>query len=281
MMTAVAAEGGAMTPLTRDIGAPLHHQIAAVLRSAIASGRYGPSDYLPGETTLMEMFGVSRATVRRALSTLEAEHLVDRRPGKGTRVLEPAARTPIQEHLRQIERCTRHTTVDVLEFGPALAPCEATRALGLPGGSRTLKIVRLRRHGDLPLRHLTNFIEPAVGERLTRTDVQKGTLTRALGRIGHTVHRAEDEVGATLADPLVAGALQVRVGDPLLEMARTMYGADGEPIAFQWTLVPPDRFRLRIVISGGAVSSVSDYCVFAPLAAEPERGEAGVRRAGA
>lgn len=40
------------------------------------------------EETLVEMFGVARATVRRALAELEAEQLVQRRHGTGTFVRE-------------------------------------------------------------------------------------------------------------------------------------------------------------------------------------------------
>ena len=264
-----------MSGVTRELGAPLHHQISTVLRSGIASGRYSPGDYLPGETSLMDMFGVSRATVRRALSTLETERLIDRRPGKGTCVLTPTVTAPIREHLRQIERGARGTTVEILDFGPAVAPHEATRALRLPDGIRTLRIVRVRRRDEIPLRHMTNYLDPLIGERLTQADVQHGTLIQALARIGRTVGRAEDEVSATLADPLAAAALEVRVGDPLLEMARTMYDAGGLPLAFQWTLVPPSRFRLRIVISDAGerpVSPAGDYGVFGPLPAGPGAG---------
>lgn len=51
----------------------------------------------------------------------------------------------------------------------------------------------------------------------------------SLGRAGRPVHRADDEVGATLADPVVADAPKVRIGDPLLEMTRTMFDRSGKP----------------------------------------------------
>jgi GntR family transcriptional regulator len=249
----VADQVGAVTSLGRELGTPLHHQLSCVLRSAIGSGRYDPGDYLPGETTLMEMYGVSRATVRRALLTLESQRLVDRRAGKGTRVLghRPAAMAmPIEEHLRLIEKGAKNTTVELLGYEHVPAPGEAARALRLASGSPVLKIVRVRRRGDLPLRHITNYLDPAIGDQLARDDLGLTTLVEALRRIGRLVHRAEDEVGATLADPATASALGLQIGDPLLEMARIMFDRDGTPLAFQWTLVPPDRFRLRLSIGG-------------------------------
>jgi DNA-binding GntR family transcriptional regulator len=96
-----------------------------------------------------------------------------------------------------------------------------------------------------------------IGDQLARDDLGRITHVEALRRIGRPVHRAEDEVGATLADPATASALGLHIGDPLLEMARIMLDRDGTPLAFEWTLVPPDRFRLRLAIGGDGDRPVS------------------------
>lgn len=253
--------------IRREVGAPLHHQISVVLRSGIASGRYSPGSYLPGENVLMEMYDVSRATVRRALDTLEDEGLIDRLPGKGTRVLDVAVNVSIAGHLPAIERATRDTTVELLEWGPTAVPREAALALMIPEGTRCLKIVRLRSHDGMPLRHMTSYVPSDAGDLLDREQLSGGTLPAALEGIGRPVVRAEDEVGAALADPVLAAALAVKVGDPLLEVTRTMYDPDRRPLAYQWTLIPPTRHRLRLLIHGShhqPVTSIADYSVFAP-----------------
>jgi GntR family transcriptional regulator len=223
----------------------------------------------------MDMYSVSRATVRRALLTLESQRLVDRRAGKGTRVLghrPTAIAMPIEEHLRLIEKGAKNTTVELLGYDHVPAPREVARALRLTSGSSVLKIVRVRRRGSLPLRHITNYLDPPIGGRLARADLGRMTLVEALRRTGLGVHRAEDEVGATLADPATASALGLQIGDPLLEIARVMFDRDGTPLAFQWTLVPPDRFKLRLAVGGDEdrpVSALTDYGPFAPLAPDP------------
>jgi GntR family transcriptional regulator len=178
---------------------------------------------------------------------------------------------PIEEHLRLIEKGAANTTVELLGYEHVPAPREAARALRLTSGSPVLKIVRVRRRGALPLRHITNYLDPPTGDQLARDDLGRITLVEALRRTGRPVHRAEDEVGATLADPATASALGLHIGDPLLEMARIMFDRDGTPLAFQWTLVPPDRFRLRLAIGGEdrPVSALTDYGPFAPLDPDP------------
>ncbi|MFW5924595.1 MAG: FadR/GntR family transcriptional regulator [Myxococcota bacterium] len=58
------------------------------LRGDILSGRLAPGVALPGERDLSERLGVSRLTLRSALSRLQAEGLVQAVHGSGTRVLD-------------------------------------------------------------------------------------------------------------------------------------------------------------------------------------------------
>jgi GntR family transcriptional regulator, transcriptional repressor for pyruvate dehydrogenase complex len=54
----------------------------------IADGRLRPGDRIPAERELAQELNVSRASLRQALHELEMRGLIDRRPGRGTVVLE-------------------------------------------------------------------------------------------------------------------------------------------------------------------------------------------------
>ncbi|MGK5529667.1 GntR family transcriptional regulator [Streptomyces sp. URMC 129] len=58
-------------------------QIARALRERIASGALPPGELLPSEATLSAEFRVARNTLRRALSVLETEGLIESLPGRG------------------------------------------------------------------------------------------------------------------------------------------------------------------------------------------------------
>ncbi|MGV9554719.1 GntR family transcriptional regulator [Streptomyces sp. NPDC003522] len=62
----------------------LYQQVAAAIREAILSGEYEPGAPLPSEAQLMDLYKVSRPTVRNAVSALRAEGLIDVRHGKGS-----------------------------------------------------------------------------------------------------------------------------------------------------------------------------------------------------
>jgi GntR family transcriptional regulator len=61
----------------------LHEEIADELREMINSGEYEPGERLPTEPELESHFQVSRSTIRRAISTLTHEGLIQLQPGRG------------------------------------------------------------------------------------------------------------------------------------------------------------------------------------------------------
>jgi GntR family transcriptional regulator, transcriptional repressor for pyruvate dehydrogenase complex len=65
--------------------------IASYIRGQVVRGELKTGDSLPPETVLMEMFGVSRPTLREAFRILEAESLITVRRGArgGARVVSP------------------------------------------------------------------------------------------------------------------------------------------------------------------------------------------------
>lgn len=236
--------------LTRNQGASLHHQIMLVLRSQIHAGQLAHGTLVPGETHLMSQYGVSRATVRRALLTLEGEGLIERRQGKGTRVTYHPVREAgnLVHDIHRIETLAARTTVRVLSFDWVLPTAEAQAGLGIAPEDKALRIVRVRFADDTPLRYIVNFVPAQLGEKMRRKQFEKSTLLAVLKRLGHEPHRFDDTIGAVAADPDLARALEVKIGAPLIELSRLICGPARAPLAYQWTVIPPGRGKLRTSI---------------------------------
>ncbi|WP_159593807.1 phosphonate metabolism transcriptional regulator PhnF [Chelativorans xinjiangense] len=73
-------------------------QVGDALMREIDQGLLGPGDKLPAEFDLAERFGVARQTVRRALSHLRSEGVIDVQLGRGTFVSERVFEYRIAAH---------------------------------------------------------------------------------------------------------------------------------------------------------------------------------------
>lgn len=106
--------------------ASLPDQIYARMVEAILRGDFADSRRLPAESELATQFGVSRPTVRVALSRLRADGIIESRRGSGSQVLRapgsPVSTLPPIRNLADIERYYEFRTC--VEAGAAAAAAE-------------------------------------------------------------------------------------------------------------------------------------------------------------
>ena len=87
---------------------PLHEQVAAAVRRAIAEGEASSGERLPPAKDLAAVLGVNANTVFRALRTLRDEGLVEFRRGRGVSVTGIAQRrSPVLAKARELVEVAR------------------------------------------------------------------------------------------------------------------------------------------------------------------------------
>ncbi len=87
---------------------PLHEQVAAAIRRAIAEGEARPGERLPPVRDLAAVLGVNANTAFRALRTLREEGLVEFRRGRGVSVTGIAPqRSPVVAKARELVAVAR------------------------------------------------------------------------------------------------------------------------------------------------------------------------------
>ncbi|MGW9439240.1 GntR family transcriptional regulator [Streptomyces sp. NPDC055607] len=74
--------------------------IAEALRERFASD--SETAVIPSEASLMDMYGVSRNTIRRALKTLQSEGILESSPGVGWRVLREGDSKPLADRVKGV-----------------------------------------------------------------------------------------------------------------------------------------------------------------------------------
>jgi GntR family transcriptional regulator, transcriptional repressor for pyruvate dehydrogenase complex len=100
--------------------------IASDIRGQIVRGELKTGDALPSEVALMEMFGVSRPTLREAFRILETESLISvrRGPRGGARVISPGIGVAAR-YAGLLLQVTGTTIADVYEARTVIEPAAA------------------------------------------------------------------------------------------------------------------------------------------------------------
>jgi GntR family transcriptional regulator len=88
--------------LDRGDPTPLHDQVAAQIRRAIAEGEARPGERLPPARDLAAVMGVNTNTVLRALRALRDEGLLEFRRGNGIRVSGTPQRGAVVARVREL-----------------------------------------------------------------------------------------------------------------------------------------------------------------------------------
>lgn len=70
--------------IDRELPSPIYQQLKEIIRRKVEDGEFMPGERIPTEYELCDMFAVSRAPVRQALSELVNEGLLNRQQGSGT-----------------------------------------------------------------------------------------------------------------------------------------------------------------------------------------------------
>lgn len=235
-------------------------RVYLLLRDEITRGRFAAGCALPGEQRLAEMHGVSRVTVRRALETLAADGLIEKRTGAGSIVKGEAPRATIAADMAtlipQIVQMGRDTTARLLSFSYGEPPAAVASALGLSPRHKVQTAVRVRLLDDRPFSHLTTHVPEDIARNYSEADLATTPLFRLLERSGVVVDGASQSVTASLASPDVAEALGVSVGSALLSLTRVVRDAKGRGVEYLSALYRPDMFRLEMQLArvgqGGA-----------------------------
>lgn len=211
----------------------IYEQVARHIKQMIEDGVLAPGDKLPPMTELAKQFGVSRAAVREAFSSLVGMGLIDLRHGEGTFVQQIDVQTMIIEPMNAALLLGRSNLRDLLEMrrlletGAVLAACERRTEEGLLRMKQALEQQETARHtleeqvscdlqfhlaiaeasGNNVLLNLMNTLSEALRSTL-RTTHEAAADPQASIREHRLLYEAIQNRDAKSAAELIAGHLE-------------------------------------------------------------------------
>jgi GntR family transcriptional regulator len=234
----------------RRSGRPRYEQLRESLHELIREGVAGPGGALPAERELARMTGWSRVTVRKALSGLVEQGVVNSKPGAGTFVGERIVRsfsrlTSFTDDLRARGLDPR---VVFLERDVGEATPDEAMALAVSPGSSVVRLHRLRSAGDSPLAVERTVVPQSI---LPSAEAVAVSLYETLEALGVPPHRALQRLRAVAVDAATAALLDLPTGSPGLQIERRAFLADGRPVEFTRSVYRADAYDFVAELTRG------------------------------
>lgn len=223
--------------LYRNTGKPLYKQLKQVLKHKIQQGTYLPGESLPGERHLMEDFGVSRMTVRNAISELVQESVLIKRHGSGTYVNPKTTERLFLNLYGLVEelRLSGHE-ISIELIGSVTKPAgkRARKELKLENGDTILNYKRLIRADGEAILFTNSNITSSLSEvyKSISLDIASDVIYEHLETCGYNVTDARQKIVAGFPNRLEAEHLNCDINTPLLILYRTTYLDGDRPIIF-------------------------------------------------
>ena len=234
--------------------APMYVRLRELLRSAIEHGAY-EGQRLPTDVELTRRFGVSRHTVRHAMSALSAEGLIERVPGRGTFATGAHDAKYVRAFgtVSDLAQFARDTTLRVLEPIREIRNENVARRLALQDDQVALMVVMRIRHGH-PLGVTDVYLAPNVAASLsslpTTLDHHVTVVHLVEQSVGQPIVDADQDITAVNARGHVAQRLNVPEGAALLRIERLYHLANGRAVYLAISHYRPDRYTYRIELRG-------------------------------
>ncbi|WP_068426754.1 GntR family transcriptional regulator [Janibacter terrae] len=246
-------------------------EISRDLRRRIAAGELSAGERLPREADMAERYGVTIVTLRRAVGTLVAEGLIDRRHGIGTFVAKPRPRLVrnaaeryqweqdrvlLPDDERRAEGSTEYDsalTRDELDFiasyTETVADDDLAGIFNVPAGTPLLRRHYVTRpKGNVPfgsaISHLLLEDAQRNPDLLDQSNEPwPGGTQHQLWTVGIVLDSIEDRVTARVATPEEVQAFDLAAGSPIITI-RKVSRSGGRVVEVADTTAPGDRLEL-------------------------------------
>ena len=230
---------------------PIFYQIKEVLRDYANElrDRSGAAGFeaIPSESELMEVFGVSRATVRQSIRELIADGYLFAVQGKGTFI-----RTDKIEQLGYLRsfhatmtRLGHKVDTNVLEQSISTSTEFVEEALNLPKDSEVIKIRRLRLIDAVPNHIALNYFPAEKYHGLLEIDLTNRSLMEVLEtEFNVKLVSQSSTIQANISGDYDSRLLNVPIGFPILQVETVNYTEKRVPIDYYIARYKGD-FRIK------------------------------------
>ena len=220
-------------------------EIEEDLIAKIEAKIYEPNQKLPSERELMEIYGVSRMTVRNIVNSLIAKDIAYRIPGRGAFVHRDFIQRSniIKGYTQLMREMGKVPSTKVLDF-KKIIPDEFIRlSLALDEGEEVFQIRRVRYADDIPMCYGNTYIPVSVFPDLDETYTEdKSTYDVIVNHYHVKLSYMKRTISAVRLDDYVSDILYGKSNGISLKMEGVVYDRNSVPIQYGSSYYNADHF---------------------------------------
>jgi GntR family transcriptional regulator len=229
-----------MTIIHRKPGVSLYFQIKEYMKSQIEKGIWKPGSQIPVEAELVEMFGVSRMTVRQAISELVKSGYLVSRQGSGTFVMKPKFEADIVKLVYPEAFGRYHKLISLTKVS---CPPEVAEALNLNETQLVMQLYRVRYFNETPAALEKAFFKLNLLSQLDEKDIEN-TVHDLFEKNGINFVRADSTVEPVQLSTEESRLLEVENNSLGLVFTRVIYTYNNRPVLYSRNLFGGDKCKL-------------------------------------
>jgi len=232
---------------------PLYHQLKQQIREQ--ARRLEPDTMIPSEKELMDLSGVGRATVRRAISDLVQEGFLQTHQGRGTLTARPRIEAALSRPAGFTETMTRlgrSPSTKVLLLERIEASPDVASHLGVDAGEGIYVIERLRLIDDEPCMVERTHMPERNAPGLIDQDLCCSLYELLASEYGIEPATGSETVVAVNADRHLASVLDVPLASALLATVRVTTTSTGVPFEYTLRHARGDLLAFTVALDSGA-----------------------------
>ncbi len=227
---------------------PTYIKIKESIQKKIQDGELVPGDALPSERTLAESYGLSRMTVRAALSELVAAGALYREQGRGTFV---SARKMKQSNIASFSETVRSMgftpSTKIVDFSVTMPQPEIADKLMVK--TKVYRALRVRLADDIPVALEEVFIPLHICPGLKLVDLKLSLYKLINENFVHKIGSADSRVTAMHPSARQQEILKITRNTPVLKIDSLYYSVSGEPLYYERAIYRADMYEYNIRIS--------------------------------
>lgn len=236
--------------LNREKGSiPLYMQLEMALRKNIEQGKYGKGDFFPTEKELMEMYQVSRVTVRQAMARLVQTGYIRIRRGIGTDVVYDKIEEQIEGVVSFTEEMRKHNIFMTTSYCKMelIKPSEqVAKQLQIPLTEKCYCLKRVRNVDEKPIVYTITYLK-----KIKELPLDSHYYTESLYRYlrenhGIWIEAGKDTLEAALPSLEVQRCLEVEAQMPIFIRTRQTFLSDGEIYEYSKCYYPGNRYKYTV-----------------------------------